>query len=314
VNLPPGYTSRPATRDDLEAIVDLVHAVDLADVGLQDPVRDELLWDWSTPGFRIERDSRVAVGDDGRLVGYADVIAHDPSVQIRSWLQVHPDHREGGLSSAFADWIGAHANSLLPTDAGDVPLRYGVSATDRGTTDLLSGLGFAHARSFLQMMRPLSGDRPRPTPVDGVRLRASMPGRDDRAVFEVLDGAFRENFGYEPYTFAEWSEQWFGDSAYDPGLVFLASDGERAVGACQAIVLEGTGWVTELGVLKPWRRRGIGRALLQRTFAELQRRGIDEVRLGVDAENADGAMHLYESVGMSVRREWHVYEKRISAG
>jgi hypothetical protein len=33
--------------------------------------------------------------------------------------------------------------------------------------------------------------------------------------------------------------------------------------------------------------------------------------LGVDGGNESGALRLYESEGMTVRREWHVVEKRL---
>jgi mycothiol synthase len=314
VNPPPGYSSRPVTRDDLDEIVELVHAIDLADVGLTDPVRDELLWDWATPGFRLDRDARLVVDDDGRIVGYADVLAHDPSIQVRSWLQLHPEHRSRAMAAAFLDWIESHARELSVSASGPVPLRHGAPATDGWTAALMGRRGFAHVRTFRQMRRPLERTEPDGVPIEGVSIRPSQRGRDDHAVHEVLDEAFREHFGYEPFGFDEWSAQWFGDASYDPGLVFLAFDGDRAVGVCQGIVIEGIGWIPELGVLGGWRRRGIGGSLLHVTFGELARRGIHEVRLGVDADNADHATHLYEAAGMTVRRAWHVYEKPIPAG
>ena len=71
----------------------------------------------------------------------------------------------------------------------------------------------------------------------------------------------------------------------------------------------GGGYVGALAVRRPWRGRGLGRALLLHTFAEFQRRGFDRVTLGVDAENPTGATALYESVGMTVESEAIVFEK-----
>ncbi|HEY7668606.1 MAG TPA: GNAT family N-acetyltransferase [Actinomycetota bacterium] len=314
MNLPPGYTSRPAFHDDLDAIVELVDAVDRADVGLWDPVRDELRWEWSAPRFRLERDTRVVLDGDGRLIAYADVHAHDPSVQIRAWTQVHPGHRSDDLGNGLLAWIEDHGRGLLPDGARDVPLRHGGSATGAWTSELLRARGFAHARTFRQMARPLVADEPAPAEVDGIRFRPSERGRDDRAIYDVDDGAFQGHFGYEPMAFDEWSAQWFSDPNYDPGLVFMAFDDETPVGLSLSLIEEGVGWVGVLGVLAPWRQRGVGRALLQRAFAELARRGVAETRLGVDADNEHRASHLYESAGMVLRREWHIYEKPISAG
>jgi mycothiol synthase len=314
VNLPPGYASRPAAADDLEAIVRLVDAVDVHDAGLTDPVRDELRWEWSEPRFDLARDSRVVLDAAGTLVAYADVHAHEPSVQVRAWTQVHPVHRDAGVTAAALAWIEAHGRAAVPAGRRDVPLRHGGLATDHHTGELLRERGFAHARTFRQMARPIGSAEPQPRDVEGIAFRTSEPGRDDRAIYDVENGAFRDHFGYVPFAFEEWREHLFSDPNHDPSLAFLAFDGDRAVGLNLTLIEEDIGWVAVLGVLGPWRRRGIGRALLQRTFAELGRRGVDEVRLGVDADNADRATHLYESSGMVLRREWHIYEKRISAG
>ena len=57
------------------------------------------------------------------------------------------------------------------------------------------------------------------------------------------------------------------------------------------------GLVDNLGVRRPWRKRGLGRALLVASLRGLRERGQTEVALGVDAENLSGALRLYESVG-----------------
>jgi len=313
VNLPPGYTSRPAARDDLDAIVRLVEAVDLHDVGLNDPVRDELAWEWVSPGFDLSRDARVVLDAAGTLVAYADVSSVDPSVQVRAWTQVHPGHRDAGVTWAALEWIESHGRASLLQGRHDVPLRHGGPATDHHTAALLRERGFAHVRTFRQMARAVAPVEPEPA-VDGIEIRPSEPGRDDMALYQVDNGSFRDHFGYESIPFEEWREHWYSDPNYDPSLVFMAFDGERAVGLNATMIQEGIGLVGVLGVLGPWRRRGIGRALLVRGFAELDRRGVGEVRLGVDADNADRATHLYETSGMSLRREWHIYEKPISAG
>ena len=72
------------------------------------------------------------------------------------------------------------------------------------------------------------------------------------------------------------------------------------------------GYVDSLGVLKEWRGRGIGKALLRRGFAELAGRGSPEVRLGVDTQNVHGAVALYEGVGMSVYRRYDVFHMGTS--
>ena len=65
---------------------------------------------------------------------------------------------------------------------------------------------------------------------------------------------------------------------------------------------------------RPWRQRGIARALLLHTFGELWRRDRRWAALGVDAESLTGATRLYESVGMSVRERHAQMQKVLRAG
>lgn len=69
------------------------------------------------------------------------------------------------------------------------------------------------------------------------------------------------------------------------------------------------GWVGTLAVRKPWRRRGLGLALLLHSFRELRSRGRKRVGLGVDGENTTGAVRLYQRAGMRVARRRDTYER-----
>jgi ribosomal protein S18 acetylase RimI-like enzyme len=74
---------------------------------------------------------------------------------------------------------------------------------------------------------------------------------------------------------------------------------------------EGHGWIAELGVLEAHRHQGIGAVLLRQAFAALAARGQPRALLNVDAENATGAVRVYERAGMHVRRRWDVHGKEI---
>ena len=74
------------------------------------------------------------------------------------------------------------------------------------------------------------------------------------------------------------------------------------------------GWVSTLGVRRPWRRRGVALALLHHSFGEFYRRGQQRVGLGVDAESITGATRLYEKAGMYVQRRYNTYHKELRPG
>ena len=68
-----------------------------------------------------------------------------------------------------------------------------------------------------------------------------------------------------------------------------------------------------LGVLAPCRGRGVGAALLRRSFATFTGRGARHVILNVDAENTTGATALYERAGMRVINRWDLWERLLGS-
>ena len=72
------------------------------------------------------------------------------------------------------------------------------------------------------------------------------------------------------------------------------------------------GWSDILAVRRPWRRRGISRALLLHAFERFRERGFVRAGLGVDADCVTGAHSLYESVGMRETRRFDIYEKALA--
>jgi ribosomal protein S18 acetylase RimI-like enzyme len=117
-----------------------------------------------------------------------------------------------------------------------------------------------------------------------------------------------------------WFTNWLtnDESVNDPSLWFLAMAGDKAVGyaLCAKWDLENKtyGHINGLGVLRPYRRRGIGLALLHHAFGQFYRRGKRGVSLGVDAENLTGALRLYEKAGIHVHRQFDLYEKELRPG
>jgi ribosomal protein S18 acetylase RimI-like enzyme len=159
------------------------------------------------------------------------------------------------------------------------------------------------------MRRSLAGDVESPAALEGIVLR---PYRDDdlRATYDVIEEAFSEHWGFEPFTFEEHVHEM---ARMDPSLIVMASVDGDAVGTAFASLIEGEGWVDVIGVLRPWRGRGAAKAMLLTLFAALRAVGARSVTLNVDSENDTGATALYEAVGMRVHHAWWVAEKRFAA-
>ena len=103
-----------------------------------------------------------------------------------------------------------------------------------------------------------------------------------------------------------------GSERFDPTLwcVVRAND-EIAAGTICTGDTYGGGFVSALFTRRPWRKQGVGAALLRDSFRRFWERGEHSVGLSVDAASATGAFRLYESAGMAPVLGWVMYEKEL---
>lgn len=141
----------------------------------------------------------------------------------------------------------------------------------------------------------------------GVEVR-TFREEDAPAVKRLLDEAYAAEEDYRPVPLPEWRHVMVGDPSFDADVWFLAeSRGELAAAALNWR----EGYVKDLVVHPGWRRRGLGEALLRRTFRTFRERGIPRVTLKVDSRNPTQAWRLYERLGMRRERTYEVFEKRL---
>ena len=297
-----GFETGPAQETDLDDVVGLLEAADET-LGLPaEPIREELTWTWHLPTTNLERDTRI-LRDAGAVIAYGGAILKHPDEggPLDLSVRVHPDYRGRGIGS----WLLAWGESLAGERRSEGVRAFAADA-DAQAQELLRSRGYAHVRSAYTMRKDLEDDENPGAPPAGVRIRR-YDDADERALYEVDQASFAEHWGFRRMSFESFNEALHGEY-WDPSLVFLAEAGERNVGFVVSFLLQACGYVGGLGVLKEWRRRGIGTSLLRRSFAELAGRGMREVRLFVDAQNVDGAVALYEGVGMSVYRRYDTFD------
>jgi ribosomal protein S18 acetylase RimI-like enzyme len=100
---------------------------------------------------------------------------------------------------------------------------------------------------------------------------------------------------------------------FDPTIWFVARNADEVVGVLRGDPKRWScGWVGMIGVREPWRRRGVGKALLLQAFQAFYDRGERCVGLGVDTQNPTGATRLYEQLGMRVAAETITYAKGVA--
>lgn len=289
------FAVRSATPEDAPAVARLLF--ELESTYLDEPDR---LSERDVRGYweRLDEGDVVVVDEPGVGIVASGTVRRGGD-HLEADNVVHPEYRRLGLGASLLDWAEGRAR-------GDDALRVGILAADVPARELLEGRGYSRVRSFYRMLIDLDATPPAPEWPSGFESRPMEPG-EERRFYEVLEEAFADHWGHTPRSFEDWSR----GARIEPDLCFLVRAGEEVAGA--AVCNEerfGVGWVGILGVRAPWRGRGLGRALLLQSFAALYGRGQTRIGLGVDAQNATGAVGLYERAGMRVAWQSDVYEKR----
>jgi mycothiol synthase len=308
--LPAGFTVRAAAAEDLAAVAAVFAADDIDDVGEVVLDADFIGSAWNRSGFDLATDAWVVVDGAGTLVAYAHAMRDGPDV-VDSWGLVHPEYRGQGLGPVLLDRIEERAGQLL-AGVPNAKFRQSVNAGDRAAAAMLEARGLRLVRHFWHMGIYLEGSVNAGHTPDGIEIAGVDPLQDLPAMHAVLIEAFADDWGYHPDPFEEWARDHAGSRNYDPTVWLLARDGADPVAALVAQIYGDRGWISEIGVLKSHRGRGIADALLRRSFAMFAERGFGRVMLNVDAENPTGATALYERVGMRIIKRWNLWER--SAG
>src|SRR5665811_632688 len=66
-------------------------------------------------------------------------------------------------------------------------------------------------------------------------------------------------------------------------------------------------YVSGVSVRRPWRRRGLARALLARSLVAARDAGFTSASLGVDTDSPTGANTLYQSLGFTPDKSYTSY-------
>lgn len=305
---------RPPTMDDLEVVYQLCLAQSLALIGEEEMSRGDLRTYWTAPSHDLGRDERLVFDRDGQLLAS---LYTEQSKYARFFMDVavrpgYNDPRVGDYLVELAEsWVWEQMVQADPDVR--VYMTAQVSAKNPHALARCARQGFREVRRYWEMTIDLHDSLPTPAWPDGVELRPFRPDRDAHAVFRMMDTSFEDHWGHLPGTFEEWRQHRIGRPDFDASLWFIAYDGDEIVGGALC-TSDKQGWVNTLGVLRPWRHKGLGLALLYHAFGEFYRRGQREAMLGVDSQNLTGAVRLYQRAGMHMKFENIRFEKVLREG
>ena len=320
-----GYQTRACTIEDAAAIADLSNRWSRATVGVDMDHENNYRSLFQAPGFSMEEDTLLVVDSQGRAAGFADIYdINEPHVRITGNAVVDPDHQGRGIGAYLADWLVQRGRSGLhraPQGARVVLTEY-LPVQERAGAEILERLGFEAVRASYLMRIELSTMPPQPELPEGIFIRPIRMESEFEGAVRVVRQSFRDHYGFveEPFenSIGRWRYITSHDPHFDPDLWFVALDGEKISGVCYCTPFSDEdpemGWIQTLGVLREYRGRSVGLALLRVAFSAFYQRGFVKVGLGVDAGSLTGATRLYEKAGMQVYREFHVFEKELRPG
>jgi ribosomal protein S18 acetylase RimI-like enzyme len=321
-----GFSARAATLEDVAELTDLVNEYWEVLTGIVKFSIDELKQIFSIPGFDMESSLHVVISPQGEIVACGIVLdLNNPPVHPNVYGCVRQGYEGRGLGKYILNWAEKRAAQALQRcpDHARVSMHVQTAPSHQATVHLLKKQGLTPVRYSWIMMKDLDEPLPKPNWPEGIRIRTFADYNHLETIIMAVNEAFKDHWGYVDRSGdAEWMRRYRhqieNDPDFDPSLWILAMDGEEIAGVSLCHPKLGTdretGTVEPLGVRRPWRRKGLGLALLQHTFGEFQERSYQRVALSVDTQNLSGATRLYKKAGMQVAREFVVYEKELRAG
>jgi len=304
---------RPAQWTDVNAVAQLILDVCTHD---GDPTiaetPDEIESEWKTPGFVLETDAFVVETSAGQIVGYEvfyDNLAH---ANMDGDGYVHPDFMGRGIGTALLRALETRARKEMEMAEPDlrVFIRNAMAIGDTVGCEMHENEGYKTIRFHWRMEITLEDAPPAPKFPEGIELRP-FDMQHDRVVYEAHEEAFSDHWGHIRRSYEEWTQH---NEERDRSLWLIAWDGDQIAGYSLNRIRNDIGWVGSLGVHRPWRKRGLGEALLLQSFSELYKIGKPVIGLGVDASSPTGATRLYQKVGMHIASEYVFYEKELRSG
>jgi ribosomal protein S18 acetylase RimI-like enzyme len=271
-----------------------------------------------------ERDILLAEVD-GELVAYARTFWQDLVDGGRTYENfgfVHPDWRRRGIGTELHRRNEARLREVAAGHPDVTPkwLSSEGADTDAGNVALLERDGYEPARRFYDMVAPSLAKIEAPPMPDGLEIRPVT--RDQyRPVWEAAAEAFRDHWGEAEWAEADWERFVADPDNEDPRFWRVGWEGDQIAGSVMTTVPveenERHGrarvYVSQVSVRRPWRRRGLARALLASSLVGAREAGFTSASLGVDTDSPTGATDLYRSLGFEPERTFTSWRKALEA-
>lgn len=311
MNLPPSFTHRPPTRKDVAATVALVNTCAVEDTGSAFTSEARLFAEWFGDGQRplsLSGVHELVFAPDGTLIAYIETETSATRKFFFFMLYLHPAYRTSAWYDTLRDFAEsrgrAWADAIDEAAIEEFQFLINLFEGDTLAREELDTAGYTMTGFQKRMVITMETPPPPPVVPDGIELRSYRRGVEDAAIYTAWSEAMGDDRSAPDLTLEQFVERRVTSVRdFDPSLWVIAWAGEE-VAAFALVQWErpgdpDAGYIRDVGVRRPWRRKGLGMALLATAFGEFYRRGRRRVSLTVDGMNPNGANQLYEKAGMT---------------
>ena len=260
---------------------------------------------------------------DGKAIGYSETSwAKDTTGGYLYFVNVHllPEWRGKGVRDAMLRGCERRLREVAKTNPRDDShlIQSVMMESEKDWASVLERHGYRVYRFGLKLRRASLEDVPDLPFPEGIEVRPVKP-EHVRAVVDAWNEACKDMRSQIPISdegFKEFQEA----PIFDTSLWQVAWHEDKVVGTVMNFINEAEneqndrkrGYVELISVQRPWRRKGIAKAMIAKSLKVLKERGMTEAALGVDAENPSGALHLYETLGFRVEKRVVFYRKPMA--
>ena len=308
-----------ADETDIPAMVEVANAFNEANGERERWSVEMLRTEFRSPTHIPPTEGMLLAFVGERLAAYSSVEYADTSDgerHYRSLGNLHPDFARRGLGSAMMAFNERLLHELAAREAfpGTRKLITWLDDPNRGGIALARQRGYEKVRVYHHMTRPDMEDIHVPPLPAGIEVRPVTREMLPQ-VWDAAAEAFKDHFGGHDFSPAA-RQRWLDDPLMEPELLVVAFDRDEVVAGVQGAIDHDEneangylcGWTDPVFTRRAWRRRGLAYALLGRSLQQLKERGMTSAQLGVDSQNENRALALYERHRYVVDRsasEWH---------